>query len=122
MQLAEPPFNLPSSSFRYNSVAIESDQYVCVKDVAADGSNQVVVIDLHHDNAITRRPTKKAEAALMHTKDNIIVLKGKSMLFVVLLARKFLCWGCYCCSCFRLFLSSIDNGHDKHDKHDLQTE
>jgi hypothetical protein len=44
---------------------------------APDKSNVVVVIDLYNNNKMSRKPTKKAEAALMHTNHNIIVLKGK---------------------------------------------
>lgn len=76
MQLGEEPFQLPEKSFRYGCLSIESDRYVCVKDVAPDGTNQVVVVDLYHNNTVTRQPTRKAEAALMHTCRNIIVLRG----------------------------------------------
>lgn len=78
VNLMDEPFHLPEKAFRYGSLSIESDRYICIKDVAPDGTNQVVVVDLHQNNTVTRQPTKKAEAALMHTCKNIIVLRGRS--------------------------------------------
>ena len=54
---------------------MESDKYISVKDQAADGSLHVVVVDMHNNNAVTKKPMK-AEATLMNTADNIIALKG----------------------------------------------
>ena len=54
---------------------MESDKYISVKDQAADGSLHVVVIDMHNNNSVTKKPMK-AEATLMNTVDNIIALKG----------------------------------------------
>lgn len=54
---------------------MESDKYISVKDQAADGSSHVVVIDMHNNNAMSKKPMK-AEATLMNTTDNIIALKG----------------------------------------------
>eukprot|EP00746_Dinoflagellata_sp_MGD_P128868 gnl/MRDRNA2_/MRDRNA2_63153_c0_seq1.p1 gnl/MRDRNA2_/MRDRNA2_63153_c0~~gnl/MRDRNA2_/MRDRNA2_63153_c0_seq1.p1 ORF type:complete len:1693 (+),score=391.73 gnl/MRDRNA2_/MRDRNA2_63153_c0_seq1:1-5079(+) len=56
---------------------MESDKYISVKDQAADGSGQVVVIDMHNGNAVNKRPMK-AEATLMSLADNVIALKGKN--------------------------------------------
>lgn len=64
-----------AQSFRFGSLTIESDKYISVKDAAADGAGQVVVIDMHHNNLMTRRPMK-AEASLMNPSDNIMALKG----------------------------------------------
>lgn len=43
----------------------------------------MVIVDLHNNNEITRKPTKKADAGLMHTKENIIVLRGTSKEMIV---------------------------------------
>jgi clathrin heavy chain len=66
------------ASFRFGSLTMESDKYISVKDQAADGSLHVVVIDMHNNNAVTKKPMK-AEATLMNTVDNVIALKGMSL-------------------------------------------
>ncbi|OLQ05934.1 Clathrin heavy chain [Symbiodinium microadriaticum] len=64
------------------SQALRSDKYISIKDTAADGTAQVVVVDMHNNNAVSKRPMK-AEATLMNPADNIIALKatdvGKAM-------------------------------------------
>jgi len=68
---------IAANAFRFGNLTMESDKYISVKDAAADGSAQVVVIDMHNNNAVTKKPMK-AEASLMNTVDNIIALKGKT--------------------------------------------
>ena len=65
-------------SFRFGALTMESDKYISVKDQAADGSLHVVVVDMHNNNAVTKKPMK-AEATLMSTVDNVIALKGTLM-------------------------------------------
>jgi len=83
---AETPISLNTSinladhginaqAFRFGNLTMESDRWISVKDNAADGTGQVVVIDMHNGNAVNRRPMK-AEASLMNPADNIIALKG----------------------------------------------
>eukprot|EP00933_Yihiella_yeosuensis_P029624 TRINITY_DN23254_c0_g2_i2.p1 TRINITY_DN23254_c0_g2~~TRINITY_DN23254_c0_g2_i2.p1 ORF type:complete len:1724 (+),score=416.69 TRINITY_DN23254_c0_g2_i2:72-5243(+) len=66
---------LNAQGFRFGNLTMESDKYLSVKDTGADGSSQVVVIDMHNGNAVNRRPMK-ADATLMNPADNIIALKG----------------------------------------------
>jgi len=73
LNLAEQGLN--PQGFRFGNLTMESDKYICVKDAAADGSSQVVVVDMHNNNTVNRRPMK-AEASLMNPADNIIALKG----------------------------------------------
>lgn len=54
---------------------MESDKYISIKDTAADGSGQVIVVDMHNNNTVSKRPMK-AEATLMNPADNIIALKA----------------------------------------------
>eukprot|EP00928_Gymnodinium_smaydae_P000827 TRINITY_DN1030_c0_g1_i3.p1 TRINITY_DN1030_c0_g1~~TRINITY_DN1030_c0_g1_i3.p1 ORF type:complete len:1741 (-),score=474.00 TRINITY_DN1030_c0_g1_i3:126-5348(-) len=63
------------TAFRFGSTTMESDRYISCKDQAADGSGQVVVIDMHNGNAVNKRPMK-ADATLMNPNDNIIALRG----------------------------------------------
>merc|ERR1719335_1901319 len=68
---------IKSDSFKFGNLTMESDKYISVKDQAADGSGQVVVIDMANNNAVNKRPMK-AEATLMSLSDNVIALKGKN--------------------------------------------
>jgi len=63
--------------FRSGNLTMESDRYISIKDQAADGSGQAVVIDMHNGNTVNKRPMK-AEASLMNPADNIIALKGST--------------------------------------------
>merc|ERR1719443_555413 len=75
VNLAEKGIN--ANSFRFGNLTMESDKYISVKDAAADGSSQVVVVDMQQNNAVNKRPMK-AEATLMSLADNVIALKGKN--------------------------------------------
>jgi len=66
-----------AGAFKFGNLTMESDKYISVKDNAADGSPQLVVVDMHNNNAINKRPMK-AEACLMNPIDNIIALKGST--------------------------------------------
>mmetsp|Transcript_30328 Transcript_30328/g.70760 ORF Transcript_30328/g.70760 Transcript_30328/m.70760 type:complete len:1710 (-) Transcript_30328:179-5308(-) len=68
---------LNPQGFRFGNLTLESDKYISLKDTGADGSSQVVVIDMHANNAVNKRPMK-ADATLMNPKDNIIALKGST--------------------------------------------
>jgi len=66
---------ISAQAFRFGNLTMESDRYVSVRDTAADGSGQVVVVDMHEGNTLSRRPMK-AEATLMSLEDNVMALKG----------------------------------------------
>lgn len=65
------------ASLSFANLGLESDRYVCVKDQDASGQPQVVVIDMHANNAVDRK-TMKAEASIMNPVDNIIALRAKN--------------------------------------------
>eukprot|EP00913_Durusdinium_trenchii_P027644 g25925.t1 len=50
-----------AQAFKFNSLTMESDKYISIKDTAPDGTAQVVVVDMHNNNAVNKRPMK-AEA------------------------------------------------------------
>eukprot|EP00923_Selenidium_pygospionis_P028308 GHVN01050942.1.p1 GENE.GHVN01050942.1~~GHVN01050942.1.p1 ORF type:complete len:1744 (+),score=313.50 GHVN01050942.1:122-5353(+) len=69
---------LKEKCFRFGTLSMESDKFISVKDETTDGAgHQVVVIDMHNNFNVTRKPMK-AEGSLMNTVDNIIALKGKA--------------------------------------------
>mmetsp|Transcript_77481 Transcript_77481/g.134401 ORF Transcript_77481/g.134401 Transcript_77481/m.134401 type:complete len:1720 (-) Transcript_77481:143-5302(-) len=73
MNLAD--MGIGNQSFRFGHLTMESDRYISVKDTDAAGASQVVVIDMHNNNTVNKRPMK-AEATLMNPAENIIALKG----------------------------------------------
>jgi clathrin heavy chain len=64
-----------ANAFRFGHTTMESDKYISCKDAAADGSSEVVVVDMHNQCSVNKRPMK-AEATLMNPAENIIALKG----------------------------------------------
>ena len=71
-----PSLGLNPNSFRFGFLTLESEKYICIRE-EAEGSAQVVVVELQNNNNIIRRPMK-AEAAIMNPQLNIIALKGKN--------------------------------------------
>lgn len=64
-----------SSCFRFGSLTLEGDKYVGVKETSVDGGSQIVVIDTQ-SKGINRKPMK-AESALIHPIENILVVRGR---------------------------------------------
>ncbi|EEA05514.1 clathrin heavy chain 1, putative [Cryptosporidium muris RN66] len=65
-----------SSCFRFGSVTLEGDKYVGVKETSVDGGSQIVIVDTSTKH-INRKPMK-AESALIHPLENILVVRGQS--------------------------------------------
>lgn len=63
---------------------MESEKYICIREQAPDGSNNVVIIDMDNPSQLIRRPIG-ADAAIMNPKEQILALKG--MNYVVM-------WSC----------------------------
>lgn len=59
---------------------MESDRFICVREVV-NTQNQVVIIDLLPNEDIIRRPIT-ADSVIMHPKEKIMALKGKSFIFL----------------------------------------
>lgn len=64
-----------SSCFRFGSLTLEGDKYVGVKETSVDGGSQIVVIDTQ-SKGVNRKPMK-AESALIHPLENILVVRGR---------------------------------------------
>jgi clathrin heavy chain len=74
-QLSElNPANV-ANAFKHGNLTMESDKYISIKDTAADGAGQVIVVDMHNGNSVSKRPMK-AEATLMNPDENIIALRA----------------------------------------------
>jgi len=59
----------------FNSLTMESDKYICVREKVGD-SNQVVIIDLNHSTSPMRRPIS-ADSAIMNPASKVIALKAR---------------------------------------------
>ena len=76
LQLTQEPYNIPQSAIGFNTLTLQSDRYVCVREAE---SNQLVVIDVQNPSSIMRRNIQ-ADHAIMHPKRNIIALKAARQL------------------------------------------
>ena len=61
---------------KFNVTHLESERYVAVRDVDANGVPQMSIIELFNKFNVVRRPGAKVEGCMMHPKDNIIALKA----------------------------------------------
>ncbi|KAF6216139.1 hypothetical protein GE061_000478 [Apolygus lucorum] len=74
LQLTSVGINQTSVSF--NSLTMESDKFICVREKVGD-SSQVVIIDLNDPTNPIRRPIS-ADSAIMNPASKVIALKGKA--------------------------------------------
>jgi clathrin heavy chain len=63
-----------AASIAFNTLTMESDRFICVRE-NINGANQVVIIDLHNNNELLRRPIS-ADSVIMHPTTKVMALKG----------------------------------------------
>lgn len=68
-----------ASSIGFNTLTMESDRWICVREKVGDGAAQVIIVDLEDPDALMKRPIS-ADSAIMHPDKRVIALKG---MFVV---------------------------------------
>ncbi|KAF4503828.1 hypothetical protein G6O67_008769 [Ophiocordyceps sinensis] len=65
-------------SINFNSCTLESDSYICIREVRSEAAQpEVVIVELKNGNNVTRRPIK-ADSAIMHWNRLVIALKAQS--------------------------------------------
>ncbi|KAI9753757.1 MAG: hypothetical protein M1815_006023 [Lichina confinis] len=65
------------ASIGFNSCTLESDRFICVRQrLNDDAQPEVIIVDLHNNNNVTRRPIK-ADSAIMHWNQLVIALKAQ---------------------------------------------
>lgn len=64
------------ASVTFNSLTMESDKFICVREKVGDASH-VVIIDLNDVNNPIKRPIS-ADSAIMNPASKVIALKGKA--------------------------------------------
>jgi len=76
------------ASIGFNSCTLESDHFVCVRQVVEGAQPEVLIINLRNGNSVMKRPIK-ADSAIMHWSKEIIALKaGGKTLQIFDLAQK----------------------------------
>ncbi|KAH8731300.1 clathrin heavy chain [Phaeosphaeriaceae sp. PMI808] len=69
--------NITPASISWQNCTLESDKYVCVRQVnEANAPAETVIIDLKNTNNVIRRPIR-ADSAIMHLTEPIIALKAQ---------------------------------------------
>lgn len=67
---------------------LESDRYICIRDKSgAEDKTEVIIVDLHKNNEVSKRPIK-ADSAIMHWSREIIALKAQRTLQIFNLEAK----------------------------------
>ncbi|KAL7270849.1 Clathrin heavy chain [Rhizina undulata] len=80
-------FDIQQASIGFNTTTLESDRFICVREKSDEAAAQVVIVDLHNGNTVTRR-TIKADSAIMHWSKQIIALKAQRTLQIFNLEAK----------------------------------
>ncbi|ORX62733.1 clathrin heavy chain [Hesseltinella vesiculosa] len=75
-----------AASIAFNTLTMESDRYICVRE-SNNGKNEVVIIDMHNNNDVMRRPIS-ADSVIMHPTTNLMALKAQRTLQVFNLELK----------------------------------
>lgn len=65
-----------SASISFNTLTMESDKFICVREKVGDTS-EVVIIDMADPTNPIRRPIS-ADSAIMNPASKVIALKGKA--------------------------------------------
>lgn len=66
-----------ASNVSFNTVTMESDKFICVREKVADTA-QVVIIDMNDSANPIRRPIS-ADSAIMNPASKVIALKGEAL-------------------------------------------
>lgn len=74
-QLNSVAGGLKPGSISFKTVSIESDKYVCVRDVQDDGQTSLVIVDLEKRESM-RNNIRDAEAAVMNPNKKILALRS----------------------------------------------
>ncbi len=64
-----------SANIGFNSLTMESDKFICVREKVGE-TNQVVIVDMADPTNPIRRPIS-ADSAIMNPASKVIALKGK---------------------------------------------
>ncbi|KAI9323711.1 hypothetical protein BX666DRAFT_1889687 [Dichotomocladium elegans] len=75
-----------AASISFTNLTMESDRFICVRE-QVNNTNQVVIVDLSHNNEVTKRPIT-ADSVIMHPTSKVMALKAGKQLQVFNLELK----------------------------------
>ncbi|KAK4529218.1 hypothetical protein CCYA_CCYA01G0075 [Cyanidiococcus yangmingshanensis] len=73
-----PSLGVDSASITFNNVTMESDRFICVREITDQG-NRLAMIDVSQPNQAVRRPIT-ADSAIMNPESRIIALRAGSQI------------------------------------------
>src|SRR5690349_19743789 len=73
-----PNIGIDSSLCKIGTLSFESDKYISAKEVGQDGNASIVICEIEKNFNVYKKKINKAEAAMMHPKQNIIALRAKN--------------------------------------------
>lgn len=73
-----PNIGIDSSLCKIGFLSFESDKYISAREVGQDGSSNIIICELEKNFNTYKKKINKAEAAMMHPKQNIIALRAKN--------------------------------------------
>ena len=74
-----PSLGLPPDIYKQATLTMESDRYICIKEVAPDGSVFFDMIEMQQIPRVQKKPIK-ADAAMMHPTKTLLCLRiGQSI-------------------------------------------
>lgn len=62
---------IPSDVFKQGNLSLESDRYICIKEVAQDGTTYFNIVDIGQGFKVQKKAIK-ADSAIMHPTKSII--------------------------------------------------
>ncbi len=70
-----PSLGLPPDVYKQQTLTMESERYICIKEVSPDGSTVFDIVDMSGAPRVQKKPIK-AEAAMMHPTRPLFCLRN----------------------------------------------
>ena len=78
-----PSLGLPSDIYKQATFSMESDQYICVKEMTPDGSTLYDMIDISKSPPTVQKKPIKADAAMMHPTRKLLSIRNGPSIQVI---------------------------------------
>lgn len=70
-----PSLGLPQDIYRQANLTMESERYICIKEMAPDGTTLFDMIDISQTPPSVQKKPIKADAAMMHPSKKMLCLR-----------------------------------------------
>lgn len=74
-KLKLPTLGIPPTLFKQQTLSMESEKCICIKETGPDGSTTFDLVNLTGTPSVQKKPIK-AEAAIMHPNNTLIALRN----------------------------------------------